>query len=152
MKNKPWIRVRNNALAFPKPGFCIFGVPKPNCCYFLPQSLKFTIKTVHISSKCLVFPILMSIFKCSPPTRLSGCHFFLTLHPNYFQHAEDQYFSLFCKGTDGHQIFWTAFYWCFKILTKQDQGSKAPSAVHYITVKALTKLSSKLLHAYNFLP
>ena len=27
---------------------------------------------------------------------------------------------------------------------KQDQGSKAPSAVHYITVKALTKLSSKL--------
>ena len=35
---------------------------------------------------------------------------------------------------------------------KQDQGSKAPSDVHYITVKALTKLSSKLLHAYNFLP
>ena len=35
---------------------------------------------------------------------------------------------------------------------QQDQGSKAPSAVHYITVKALTKLSSKLLHTYNFLP
>ena len=35
---------------------------------------------------------------------------------------------------------------------KQDQGSKAPSSVHYITVKALTKLSSKLLHTYNFLP
>ena len=39
-----------------------------------------------------------------------------------------------------------------KISQKQDQGSKAPSVVHYITVKALTKLSSKLLHTYNFLP